>query len=904
MMRNIYLCTLLFLSFCNLFGQDKKQQEKIHIQIDNTLFDSNYEEAIELVDQTKTTDAVFDVQLRNKKSEALIRLGKFDEAEKLLQETQSRVAQLKNSGNLGAVTKVNVGFLNLNQGRNDLAVENLTSALNELQKSGSSLESAQALSYLGQAYFNTGKYAQAEEQQLMALSLRQDKLPEAHELIAASYTDLGLVYSRLDIDKSFDNYEKATEIYGQLHGNEHPKFAIANTNLGVVNFNTELYGDAVNYFETALKIWEKNYPQPHASKAYVLRWLGLTYSKQKDDKTALEYYHKALDMYIASQGKKHPDIAYTYNLIGNILQSENKYDEALLNYQKSIIANISDFNNENVLVNPNINNFYDGNFLLYSLMYKAQVLEDRHLNQSLKLNDLTFGLGTLQLCDSLIDKLRQKTTNEADKISLGAIANEVYADGVRIAYLLSDVSFRDRKLYREQSFFFAEKSKSAVLQGAIADANAKSFANIPPELLEEENSLKSAMSLITQKLAQKPSDEEEKYLRETAFQLNQSYAEFTKGLESNFPEYYNLKFNSTAPSITQLQNLLTDKTALISYFIDEKNSRLYIYLITDKKFLVTDHALPTEYDRTISGFRNSLYFMQEEAYLKTSSDLYKLLIPNKIPSKVNNLVLLPSGRMSIIPFEALLTKKVKNSNTPFDQLPYLVKKFGVRYEFSAGLLIQKKNSSMTASISSAKLLAPISFPEGSNLNELPGTKQEVEAIEALFKNKNIRCEVLMNTQANETAIKDEQLKNYSLVHLATHGIVDEENPDLSRIFLQNDSQAEDGNLYSGEIYNLHLNANLVTLSACQTGLGKISKGEGVIGLSRALVYAGAKNIIVSFWSVADESTSELMTGFYQTLLQGNNTSFADGLKEAKLDLIVKEKYAAPYYWAPFILIGF
>ena len=894
----------IVISISQLVAQDKNSIDKILEQIDNLLLDSKYEETIKLIDQTKPSDPSFEVQLKNKKSEALIRLGKYEEAAKILNETLNKINQIKNSGTLKASTLVNVGYLHLNQGRNDLAVETLTTAANTLQQSGNALETAQALSYLGQAYFNTGKYAQAEEQQLMALSLRQDQLPETHELIAASYTDLGLVYSRIDVDKSFDNYEKATEIYGKLHGQEHPKFAIANTNLGVVNFNTQLYGDAVNYFETALKIWEKNYSQPNPSKAYVLRWLGLTYSKLKDDKTALEYYRKALDMYIATQGKKHPDVAYTYNLIGNILQAENKYDEALTNYQKSIIANISDFNNENVFVNPAINNFYNGNFLLYSLMYKAQVLEARHLSKTLKLADLTFGLSTLQLCDSLIDKLRQQTTNEADKISLGSIANEVYADGVRIAYLLSDVSFRERQIYREQSFYFGEKSKSAVLQEAISDANAKSFANIPPELLEEENSLKSAMAMVTQKLAQKPSEEEEKYLRETAFQLNQSYSEFTKSLETKYPEYFNLKFNSAAPSIAQLQDLLNSQTALISYFIDEKNNRLYIYLLTGKKLKITDHALPEDYDRTISGFRNSLYFMQEEAYLTSSRSLYKLLIPKGIPFKVNSLVLLPSGRMSIMPFEALLTKNVRNSKTPFNSLPYFVNKFDIRYEFSAGLLLQKKNNSVGSSISSAKLFAPISFPEGSNLNDLPGTEQEVQAIHALFKNKNITCDVLTNKLASETAVKNDDLKNYSLVHFATHGIVDENNPELSRIFLQNDSQAEDGNLYSGEIYNLHLNANLVTLSACQTGLGKISKGEGVIGLSRALVYAGAKNIIVSFWSVADESTAELMTDFYQTLLQNKDASFTAVLRSAKLKQIRKGKYAAPYYWAPFILIGY
>jgi CHAT domain-containing protein len=142
-----------------------------------------------------------------------------------------------------------------------------------------------------------------------------------------------------------------------------------------------------------------------------------------------------------------------------------------------------------------------------------------------------------------------------------------------------------------------------------------------------------------------------------------------------------------------------------------------------------------------------------------------------------------------------------------------------------------------------------------------------------------------------------------LIHLATHGIVDENNPELSRIFLQTDSEAEDGNLFSGEIYNLHLNADLVTLSACQTGLGKISKGEGVIGLSRALVYAGAKNIMVSFWSVADESTAVLMTDFYKLLLEKPAINYSENLREAKLNMI-DSKFAAPYYWAPFILIGF
>ena len=134
--------------------------------------------------------------------------------------------------------------------------------------------------------------------------------------------------------------------------------------------------------------------------------------------------------------------------------------------------------------------------------------------------------------------------------------------------------------------------------------------------------------------------------------------------------------------------------------------------------------------------------------------------------------------------------------------------------------------------------------------------------------------------------------------------MDESHPELSRIYLHASSAAEDGNLYAGEIYNLELKAKLVTLSACQTGLGKISKGEGVIGLSRALVYAGSENIIVSFWSVVDQSTAGLMKNFYEQLLASPIQDFGNSLKQAKLNLIQDRKYAAPYYWAPFILIGF
>ncbi|MFC2152873.1 CHAT domain-containing protein, partial [Bacteroidota bacterium] len=144
------------------------------------------------------------------------------------------------------------------------------------------------------------------------------------------------------------------------------------------------------------------------------------------------------------------------------------------------------------------------------------------------------------------------------------------------------------------------------------------------------------------------------------------------------------------------------------------------------------------------------------------------------------------------------------------------------------------------------------------------------------------------------------------LHFATHGFVNTEKPELSGIFLAQDSTlSEDGILYQGEIYNLDLNADLTVLSACETGLGQIKKGEGLIGLTRALLYAGSKNIIVSLWKVADDSTSDLMIDFYKNLLEEDQETaeFSKALQQAKLKMIEEGEYAHPFYWSPFILIG-
>jgi tetratricopeptide (TPR) repeat protein len=869
-------------------------------QIDSLLIDARYQAAIDAANEALRKSPSEPSLILNRKAEGLIQSGNFKEAENVLTTAKDQCTSPLHT----AVTDTNYGLLYLNIGRNDLAQQSLESAVTifDQQQLTTTLDRAKALSYMGQYYNVLGKTSQAQEQLMMSLSIRQKLLPEKHELIAASYNDLGLSYVRVDNDKALDYYDKALALYQALHGNEHPKIAIANINSGFVYRELELYGDAVNNFETALKIWEKLFTAPHPSKAFALLNLGQTYLRMNDKKAARGYFDRALQMYRDVYGQKHPDIANVLNQLGNLEISSDNYTSALDFYQQALVANIKGFDNAEIFVNPPVDDFYNGKVLLFTLHFKAQAFEKKYFGHSLKLTELQTALSTLELADKLIDKLRQQTSNESDKLTLGAIANEVYADGVRIAFEIAQNALAKRS-YFEKSFYFSEKSKSAVLLEAISDTQAKSYAGIPSELLDREKALKSEMALVAQKLSQKPTAEEEKALRESSFSLNKEYQTFVKKLESEFPQYFNLKYNSTAPAVKDLQSLLDEKTAVTSYFIDEKNRMLYLFVVTQNKFTISDRALPETFDKYITGFRNAIYFNDIRTFLKAGSVLSEALVP-KLPSRISNVVVIPTGRLSIIPFEALLTGGAKTNN--YGDLPYLIRKASIRYEFSAALLLQKGRTPATKSSSAIMLCAPVTFEPDTQLPELPATEAEVNVISDMFSARNLVASVKIGSNANETAVKEKNTGEYGFLHFATHGVVDEINPELSRIFLQRD-QATDGNLFSGEIYNLQLNANLVTLSACQTGLGKISKGEGVIGLSRALVYAGARNVIVSFWSVADQSTADLMKDFYQDLLGEPNVEkwkFCESLKAAKLKMIGSDAYNAPYYWAPFILIGY
>lgn len=347
------------------------------------------------------------------------------------------------------------------------------------------------------------------------------------------------------------------------------------------------------------------------------------------------------------------------------------------------------------------------------------------------------------------------------------------------------------------------------------------------------------------------------------------------------------------------------------------------------------------------------------AYAAASHALYKAILEPIAPlvGKERRLLVVADGALNYVPFEALVTEP---SGASYDALPYLVKTNEITYAPSASVVAAVRQSAAASprqaggslllvadpifdagdSRARAKTPAPGGAAAGTGATEparglslgsavtdvteatsadagttdggagpklarLEGTRVEAQQIAQLARASGRTPSLWLDHEASESSVKSRDIKGYRVIHIATHGLLNAERPQFSGLVLSqvgNGGAAGDGFLRTDEIFDLRLGSPLVMLSACETGLGKETRGEGVIGLTRAFMYAGAPTVGVSLWSVADRSTAELMSDFYRRLLTNNHAPSA-AMRAAQQNMIAGKKYSAPFYWAPFVLIG-
>ncbi|MDF2454094.1 MAG: hypothetical protein K0R51_87 [Cytophagaceae bacterium] len=830
-----------------------------------------------------------------KQAECKIRLGFFEEAETILQLALSEcpsTAAAEKAGLLNAL-----GLSKIGQGEYDEAEEVLNQSIT-LSANDKTLKSALAESYnhLGILYWTTGNNEKATDYAMQALQLRQSIYGEQSPFTAGSYMNLGLIDQHHNPEQAITYYDKAIAIYTAVFQSNHPLIASALINKGIVYQNEQTYNSSLSQFEKALTIIQSSVGKDHINYAFTLSHIGNVYLQTGKVAEAEKYQLEALAIFKSNLGNRHPEVAECYNELAAIELRKSKYKKALAYYQASLIANSFKFENHKIYSNPSTEDVIHSDLMLNTFLLKAQALEEKHIKKDLKVNDLKFALSSLQSADTLSESIRHRRSNKKDKVELGKLTNDIYEHAIHVCLMLSEITWHKND-YHAQGFLFSEKNKAAVLLEAISDAKAKSFSGLPDSLLKKENEIKKRIAYGEQFLKKAENETEKSQWRSFVLKENRLYENYIEQLENDFPAYYNLKYKKNTLTAKELQAQLPDSTVLLHYFVSDKYEEVYLFVLDSRKLKMIRKNKDVNMDKQLTAWRNSIRYRMHEQYIDFGNSLSKQLLPNKIPSQAS-LVIIPDGRLSSTPFEALFTKEP----TTEEELPLLLKQAAISYNYSASLYLESlKKSKNECATGNVLLCAPVSFT--GKMADLPGTKQEIEGLSNSFTSKGFAVQSFLNEQASEAALKKASTSEWSYIHLATHGLVNENDPDLSKIILKSNKD-EDGDLHSGEIYTLNLKSELITLSACQTGLGKVTKGEGLIGLSRALLYAGANNIIVSLWSVSDQATLQLMNNLYSNIL--NNTScisYAKALQKAKLELLKNKEMSDPYYWAPFILVG-
>jgi len=791
---------------------------------------------------------------------------------------------------------------------------------------------------IGIVYWNLREYDHALEYQNKSLQMNLELIGENNTYVADNYSNIGNIYwNRQKYDLALENHFKSLKIHLELHGANNIKIVKNYNNIGVVYNDMSEYGKAIEYFQKALDILIEIYGEKHFASAMIYNNLGLNNHKQKEYDRALEFYFKSLEIRVEQLTEKHLDVATTYLYLGDVFSDKKQYQTALMYYQKGVASSLFNFNDTtNIFSVPQINNYVTSNWLLKNLHAKAQLIADttKILSGYTNPQRLQIALRHYQAADSLIQLSRQEVTSIADKIAIGEIACKVYEQAVDVALLLNN---------KELAFYFSEKNKAAVLLEALAGQEAQKFADIPDSLLQKEKELKKDITFLNLQLATPARLDSAKIAeyKNLLFDLNRAYENLIHKFELQFPEYFSIKYFSRTASIADIQEILDKKTALISYFVGD--STITIFTISKKNIDIQQIETPQNFADSIKFFRYSLSFPKNALFFQQFKSsafiLYEMLFPKNLAPEIVNLIIIPDNYLSSIPFETLLYQRV-SQETPFEDLPYLVQKYNISYSYSATLFHktypkQNSNNVEVTQLEDWLAFAPVANENSigmsltsrilgsenivstedtlqtrflhENFSALPGTLSEVTNILQFYVSENLSAQIHVNQNANETLIKSGILERYRIVHFATHGLVNSQKPDLSCILLAKEDSAsvEDGILFSSEIYNMKINADLVVLSACETGLGEIKKGEGIIGLTRALLYAGTRNIVVSLWKVSDYSTAQLMIDFYQNILHQDdqNPNYARCLRNAKLNMINNSEFAHPFYWSPFILVG-
>ncbi len=755
-----------------------------------------------------------------------------------------------------------------------------------------------------------GDYQSALGYQTEAMNILSAKLDESHPLIALGDSNLSMLYMGMEMYNEAEVHNLAS-IQKQIErfGEKHHDLAINYSNLGTIYAEKKKYKLALEYLNKAIALRKAQLGEWHYKTAIIYGKIGSTYFKLKNYELAEEYQLKALDIAKIFWGDFHHRTGEFYTRLGKLYSEMKDHQKALKQYQYNVICQSVEFKDTAIFANPDLIPGPQNYQLLNALSIKAKELEKAAESFSQSKEDqaiyLTASLETYEHSIQLLNTIRKGFYLNKSKLAISELHNKIFTPAIHLAYKLYDDT--NHFAYLRHAFVLSEQERAMVFWENLTSMDAKQFSGIPDSLLQQEKSLRTAIAFYQNNVAKNKklsSDKTDNSWTTKLFNSTEEYKSLLNNFETYYPDYYSLKFHTDLMSVDELQSSLDRREALIEYSVSD--TLLYIFIMTKNDLALKIVPVDSSFSDLLYKFRESIIKLRPKRYVDSAAQLYSTLIePIKRHLRFKKkLIIIPHEELHTIPFEALITKHPKTRN--ISSYSYLINDFDITYHYSANLYHFTQGIPDGRAENYFAGFAPVNYQNAGELvlSNLPKSVTEIREIKSMFDQINLPSTEYVYKDAAEINIKSTNMQDFRFIHLATHGIVNSENPDQSCLIFSNDdtsSTKEDNVLYANECYTLDLKSDLVVLSSCESGLGKIISGEGMIGLNRGFQYSGTKNIVYSLWKVDDASSRELMGHLYSKIVQTGARSST--LRQAKLALIKNPATAFPKAWAGYIWMG-
>lgn len=851
--------------------------------------------------------------------------------------------EVLNKDSLQATITFNEGVLAIKNGDYKKAEVLLKKTLTLKQESNKLNEPLSHKIYfcLGATYLKLGNLNLAIQAFEKAESILINQFGGQHPYYTYIYNNLAIAY------KENGQYEKAISYYNKaLHFQKGGKINTKETasilqNIGVVHLKRKEYNQALDYLHKSLalkenlnhsltsntyyylaktyyllnniEIAEEYYQKLINNKKQLFGDLGtdvgiafLNYNvflkKNINQEKGLEYVNKALSIFLKNLGPYHTYTSQSYLELGYYSMIKNNPFKALNYYQKALGGITSNFRDTNIYINPKLSETTQN--LEYITILKSKALAFQQLEPN-RLKNLEAAVDCLTDAINTIEYLRSGYLYEDTKLFITENEKETYSEIIDVLFKLYQHTGDDN--YLKEAFAYSEKSKAANLLGALRRNNSFKIGNLPDSLQQKETFLKADIGRIEKHIYDEKNNSSPDSIRiknweSELFNLYRNREALISYFEQNYPEYYKIKYNTNVIDIPSIQANLNKDEALVEYSVAD--SVIYIFTITNNSFKCSSLPVDSTFNNSLNNFLDAISISKSGSYTKKDYDLYvnsaytiftKLFEINDPLLTDKHIIIVSDGELNFVPFEALITKLPPSRNYSFKKLDYLLKRNTVSYAYSATILFDNNSGSITENHKVLGIAPTYNFSTDSLL-PIEGAFEEINGITEFFE-----CDTFLGSNATEKNFKD-IVSKYNILHLAMHSEVNE-NPLYSNLIFSNNGNSDDRYLYAYEIYNMNFNADLVVLSACNTGRGKLQKGEGVMSLARSFAYAGIKSQLISLWLTHDKSSKEINKEFYKYLAEGKNK--AQSLQFAKLDFIQKCSLAEahPHYWSNLIIIG-